>query len=149
MANGILAHKDNNQWFGTDKGATSVINVNQGNPGFWKSIYQNEFDGWGYTAYLKGSYKPTKATASVDVSASGVVPNISLNNSTWSLFTATKNVGSDSTSYKSGEKTYAHANFENVRIQNLSTLTTKFEVKSSVSFSNAGSSTVYTSVRFF
>lgn len=139
--------KSNTKTFGYSSKGVSVINMTVGNPGFWNSLYQNKYDGWGYTSQNSGTYTPSKALATVTASATGVIPNISNSGSSWGLLNTTKQVGKDEATWSS--RKYAMAYADDVRIQNLSNLTVKFEVKSELRYSAVGSRTTYNSVRFW
>nr|BAA83920.1 unnamed protein product [Halalkalibacterium halodurans] len=129
------------------KGGYSVIDVKRSKPGFWRSLYQHKYDGYGYTAYTaKNKYKPSNSSAKVTATKIGPNVNISLRNSDWSLLTSSRTVATDSAKYSS--RKYAQANFDDLRIQWLSNLAVSFKVESKLSFSNAGSSTTTTSVLF-
>ncbi|WP_010097610.1 hypothetical protein [Ornithinibacillus scapharcae] len=143
----IPQQKYNSQNFGHSNKGMSVIQVKMGVPGFWQSLYQNKYDGWGYTSQQNGSYTPSKAIATVTASATGVIPNISTSGSSWGLFNTTKQVGKDTGVWS--KRKYAQAYFDNVRIQHISNLTVKFEVKSELHYASVGSRTASTSVRFF
>lgn len=140
--------KSNNKNFGYSNSGNSVINITVGNPGFWRSLYQNKYDGWGYTSQFNGSYTPSRAVSTVTASATGVIPNISTSGSSWGLFNTTREIGKDTTT-NWNRKSYAMAYTDDVRIQNLSNLTVKFEVKSELHYSAVGSRTTYNSVRFW
>lgn len=100
-----------------------------------------------YSIQHSGTYTPSKALATVTASATGVIPNISNSGSSWGLLNTTKQVGKDEATWSS--RKYAMAYADDVRIQNLSNLTVKFEVKSELRYSAVGSRTTYNSVRFW
>lgn len=139
--------KSNDKYFGYSNSGYSVINITAGNPGFWKSLYQNKYDGFGYTSQFNGSYTPNKAIATVTASATGVIPNISTSGSSWGLLNTTRQVAKDTSNWTTRKHAIAHA--DDVRVQNISNLTVKFEVKSELHYSAVGSRTTFNSVRFW
>lgn len=83
--------------------------------GFWTGVAYNQFSGWGYTGYF-GTANPSTISSKVTVKAYGLLPNISINGSNWSLLSTAKQIASDSNG--SGYN-YARANYSNVKIQDI------------------------------
>lgn len=96
--------------------------------GYWNSLAFYRFSGWGYTGYFGTGYPSAgnvKSTATVK--AYGLIPNVSINGSNWSLLSSAKQIGNDSN--LSGYK-YARANYSNVKIQNVTGVNAIFTNKS-------------------
>ncbi len=145
----INSHKYNSNSFSHNNEGASVIDVNQENPGFWRSLYQNQYRGWGYTAFIKNNSNanPILARATVDVRSLGINVNISTGGAGWSPFSSTVTIANDQTNYSTRE--YAQAHFNQVRLQNVTNIHFRFGVESFLNFSNVGSSTIRTSVNYF
>lgn len=110
------------------KNGQNTIYAHVDDNGFWGGMAYNKFSGWGYTGYF-GSERPAagKITSTTSVKAYGLIPNISINGSNWSLLASTKQIASDSNN--SGYK-YARANYSNVKIQNVTGVNAIFINKS-------------------
>lgn len=125
--------------------AGNVIYTEVTNAGKWSGLAYYEFEGWGYTGYT-GTGSISKLTSNVSVRASGIIPSISADGTSWNPLSSKKEIADDE--FESGTK-FAQANFSGVKIQNISTVTAIFENKSSLKISGMGSDTWYEDIWFW
>jgi len=118
------------------KGGTNKIYGEVYSTGRAQDFFYSTFKGYGKTTY-SGTKTPSSIKATVKVSATGAAPMISSGGSTWSILSASRQVASDSNSKSKS----ATANYSNVKIQAISTLTAIFKNTSYIKVSGVGSET--------
>lgn len=102
--------------------------------GFWEGVFYAKFSGYGQTIWY-GTSTPTKIKSTVRVSATGVYPQISVNGASWQILNSSYNLG---TTEDSPSMTNARHSYENIKIQQIASLTAIFTNDSYINLPGLG-----------